>query len=100
MAGHKFKKGEPRAPGAGRKKGTPNKVTTVKQAFMDAMDDLGGAEFLKEVAATPSGRIAFMNSVARLLPKPVEVSGPDGKPISVVGKIEVSVKLVKPSSGK
>jgi hypothetical protein len=68
MPQHRFKKGEPRPANAGRKKGTPNKFTTVKQAFMDAMEEMGGKDFLKKVCKTQQGKISFMNNIARLLP--------------------------------
>jgi hypothetical protein len=43
----------PAAPGAGRKKGSPNKLTAdVKAAIMAAFDEVGGADYLKTVATT------------------------------------------------
>ena len=84
MANHtSFQKGQKRLPNAGRKKGSVNKFTTVKEAFMDALEELGGVRFLVNLCKTQQGRIAFMTAIARMLPKPVEVSGPDGGPVKI-----------------
>ena len=40
-----------RRPGAGRKKGTPNKLTAdVKSAIMQAFNEVGAAEYLRKLA--------------------------------------------------
>ena len=98
MPAHRFKKGEPRPANAGRKKGTPNKFTTVKQMYLDYLEEQGGVKFLRSVGKTRQGKITIANNVARMLPKPVEVSGPNGGPLQ--GKIEVRINFVKPSSDK
>jgi hypothetical protein len=94
MPQHRFKKGEPRPAKAGRKKGTPNKFTTARAAFLQAFEELGGHEFIKRVAKTKSGQQCVLNNMAKLLPNKTELSGPDGGPIQA--KIDVSINLVRP----
>ena len=58
----------------GRKKGTPNKLTTeVKDAIEAAFERLGGAAYLEEMARKhpPS----FMALLGRILPRPAEAGG-------------------------
>lgn len=70
------KKGTPKT--GGRRKGTPNKTTSsIKQAFLEAFEKLGGVDALvKWAAANPTD---FCKFYARLLPR--EISGPDGSDI-------------------
>ena len=58
--------------GQGRKKGQKNKFTTLKQAFLDTFEGLGGAEELQRWAQGPLNRKDFYNMVTKLLPKAVE----------------------------
>jgi len=73
----KPKKGE-RTPGAGRKKGTPNKFTRdIKEALIEAANRAGGSEgmagyFLNQ--AEQNAR-SFMSLIGRAMPMAVEVSG-------------------------
>jgi hypothetical protein len=49
-----------RRSGAGRKKGSPNRLTAdVKAAIMAAFDRVGGAEYLKNVAADGSAHVLY-----------------------------------------
>jgi len=98
MANPKFKKGMEKVPKSGRKKGTPNKFTTVKQAFLDAFEELGGKDFIIKVAKTTKGEAAVLQSMTRLLPNKTEITGEDGGPIKT--SMKVSINLVKPHSGK
>jgi hypothetical protein len=91
-----FKKGDKRPAGAGRKPGTPNKFTTAKQAFLDAFEELGGKDFVIEVASTARGREVVLSNLAKLLPNKQELSGPDGGPIKA--EIKVKVNLVRPGN--
>lgn len=71
-----FQPGQPRPPGAGRKKGVPNKFTRdVKQAILDALEELGGAQWLVSLA-----RGKHKGSFATLLGKtlPLQVLDPSG----------------------
>ncbi len=62
-------------PGKGRPKGSKNKFTTLKQAFLNVYQDLGGEEFLKEVAASRQGKRDFFNAMVKMLPTKEEHSG-------------------------
>ena len=74
-------KGKPFEPGnPGRPKGTPNKFTSLKQAFLDAFQDerLGGKEGLAEWAsANNRNREKFYQMVTRLFPQEVGFTADD-----------------------
>jgi len=91
MAKHKYQKGHPKL--GGRKKGTPNKFTTVKQAFMDFMEQEGGVKFIRKVAKDSEGRRCVLNNIAKLLPNKTELSGPDGAPLKL--NVNVTINAVK-----
>lgn len=65
-------------PGAGRKKGVPNKLTgDVKAMILAALDEAGGKDYLvKQSADNPT---AFMTLVGKVLP--MQLTGADGGPI-------------------
>lgn len=75
-----FKKGQPKAPKSGRKKGSLNRITrTAKEAYAWAFDELGGGERLKDWAESdPDNLREFYRLHARLIPIDV-TSG--GKPV-------------------
>ena len=84
-----FKPGHPGGPG--RPKGSRNKLS---EAFIKALSD----DFEKEGMATVEKvRIekpeAYLNTIGRLMPKLMELSGPDGSEIPFSG----TVTFVKPS---
>jgi hypothetical protein len=85
-----WKKGRP---GPGRGKGTPNKFTTLKQAFLDAFLNIGGTETLAKFAKGKH-KPEFYKMVASMLPKDVQLSGPEGAPL-IPPTIEV--KFVTPN---
>ena len=65
-----FQKGRKKT--GGRKLGTPNKID-LREATLRAFDEVGGAEYLKNVAKTYPN--AFLQFVGRLIPKDVQLSG-------------------------
>ena len=72
----KLKKGNP-----GRPKGSKNK-STLKQAYIEAFFELGGKDALVKFAKLgPKQMEAFLNQNSKMLPKEVELSGPDKGPI-------------------
>ena len=78
MPTKKFEKGKPRHPKAGRKKGTPNKFTTLKQAFLDAFQDesIGGTKGMVDVFSKNDIRkIEFFKLVAKMLPSNMSIEG-------------------------
>lgn len=57
-------------PGSGRKKGVPNKLTTsMRQAWMDAFDKLGGVDSLVRWGQTNPDD--FYKAVTKLIPQDV-----------------------------
>ena len=71
-------------PGPGRKKGVPNKQTTlIKDMIIAALDKSGGADYLARQAEENPG--PFMALIGKVLP--VQLAGHDGEAlkISVVG---------------
>lgn len=65
-------------PGAGRKKGVPNKMTKeLKEMILGALDDAGGQEYLaRQAEETPA---AFMTLLGKVLP--LQLTGANGGPI-------------------
>lgn len=65
----------------GRKKGTPNRVTTsVKDAFLAAHQGIGGVATLQAWAS--NNQTEFYKLLARLIP--TEVTAPEGHVLGVV----------------
>jgi hypothetical protein len=84
-----WKKGQPRATSAGRKKGVPNKFTAqLKTAILNAAADMGGGgqdgleAFLRQQAAKENNA-PFMSLLARVLPSTL-TADEDSGPITVV----------------
>ena len=74
----RFKKGEPRPANAGRKKGTPNKLTTgLKEAIIGALERAGGEDWLLQLAR--SDKRTFASLLGRVLP--TETTGADVKAV-------------------
>ena len=71
-----FEKGKPRPKNAGRKKGTPNKFTTLKQAFINAYNSkaMGGEKGMTEVfSANSFTKREFYKLISKMLPSNVGV---------------------------
>ena len=69
-------KGRPRPEGAGRQKGSTNKVTSdIKKLILGALNDVGGQAYLAEQATLNPG--PFMALIGKVIPKDVntEMSG-------------------------
>ena len=65
-----------RRDGAGRKRGSKNKITAeIRDNVVDVFEKLGGIEHMKEWAETHPNE--FYRMYSRLLPRPVELSGED-----------------------
>jgi hypothetical protein len=76
-------KGKPRGqrvPGSGRKKGVPNKNTTLlKDQILDALDQAGGIKYLVWLAQQQPQ--AFSTLVGKVLP--TQITGADNGPLVV-----------------
>jgi len=66
------------AMGKGRIKGTKNKFTSLKRAFVDVFDKLGGNKGLHDWAnADPKNMSQFYTMLARMLPREVNIGTVD-----------------------
>lgn len=75
-----FEPGTPKQ--GGRKKGTPNKSTTlVKKAIMSAFNDVGGADYLKRVAEEDPR--TFCNLLGKVLPQELKAE------LDLAGTVEI-----------
>lgn len=62
----------------GRQKGTPNKFTTLKQAFLQAFEQLGGVDGLVNWAKKDeSYQRTFYTLTAKMLPREIAIAGTD-----------------------
>ena len=72
-------------PGPGRKKGVPNKFTSLKQSFLDAFEHTGGTQGLIEwIEKNPRNRGEFYKMITKLLPQDVAHSGEIKLPIRLI----------------
>ena len=62
-------KGKPRPPNSGRRKGTVNKLTEVKNVFLEVFNERGKEGLAEWANADPTG---FYKTVASLVPKEVK----------------------------
>ena len=72
---HRFKKGEPRPPNGGRKKGVPNKVPVAVKEFFRAMvedPDVQDAFRAQVVGGDKGSMAAFLGAAAHVIGKPKE----------------------------
>ncbi len=80
MQGRPFKPGHKKT--GGRKKGTPNKFTTVKQAFLNAFERTGGEEELAKWGKKNPSK--FYPLIARMLPNRIENELPERPDMSML----------------
>jgi len=81
-----------RRPGAGRKKGVPNKLTAdVKAAIMQAFCEAGGAEYQRKISK--SHPQVFCTLLGKILPAQTQISGDPSNPLTI-NRIEFV--LIKP----
>lgn len=64
--------------GRGRKKGSLNKFTTLKDSFLYAFEKIGGRKGLAEWAQKPKNRGAFYAIVAKMLPSKTDIGNLSG----------------------
>jgi hypothetical protein len=78
--------------GKGRKKGVPNKFTTLKDAFLYAFEEIGSREGLAKWAK--KNRRAFYVIITKMLPNKsdVEISGP-GASGRIFTDLELAARL-------
>lgn len=72
MALSRFKKGDPRPPGAGRKPGQKNRDgLQLKHMILTALDNAGGTEYLTQQAK--KNPAVFLKLVAQCIPKDIKL---------------------------
>ena len=77
-------KGKPRPPGAGRRAGTPNKATaSIKGAFVEAFDKLGGADALAKWAVDQPTE--FYKLASKLIPT------------ELTGQVKTVIEIIDPA---
>ena len=74
----------PRGKGHGRPKGCQNKFTTLKQAFINVLDKLGGEEWIEQHARDDKGAGDFMRALVKMLPQEVKADVDTKGTITVV----------------
>ena len=73
---HRFKKGDKKPANSGRKKGTLNKFTTLKQAYLDAFNskEMGSTKGLVDAfKVNPFTKREFYKLISKLLPSNMDV---------------------------
>ena len=69
------KNGVPVPEGPGRAKGVKNRLTNLREAVLEAFDQVGGAQYLAKLAeGTSSDRAAFVGLVAKVLPTQINAN--------------------------
>ena len=72
------------AAGPGRPKGVRNKLTNLRDAVIEAFDQVGGAQYLARLAqGTSSDRAAFVSLVAKVLPTQINAQVEGGVQIQL-----------------
>ena len=83
-----WKKGMKKVKKSGRKKGTPNKFTSLKQSFLDAFQDkdIGGTQGLIEVYKKNDMRkMEFFKLLTKLFPTSITAGDEnDGEPLMII----------------
>ena len=80
----------------GRRKGSVNKFTTLKAAFLNVFERTGGEDGLLEwVNASNHNKAAFYQWITKMLPADLNVSGQDGAPIRV--RLEKVITTIDPN---
>jgi hypothetical protein len=90
-----FRKGEPRPPTAGRRKGTPNAINRgLREMIRAALEGAGGQAYLQRQAEeNPNG---FLTLLAKCLPKDLNVASQE--PITIRWSGEMRER--RPSGGR
>lgn len=88
VVGRPFKEGE-----GGRKKGSKNKFTKLKEDFLGTFEDLGGQKGLTKWAkADEKNKTLFYQMTTRMFPKEMELKGDGVGAVGIVVLPEVKEK--------
>lgn len=67
----------------GNRKGVPNKNTAaIKDMILQALNGVGGVDYLMDCATDPKSKAAFLGLVGKVLP--MQVTGADGGPVGMI----------------
>jgi hypothetical protein len=81
-----YRKGKPRPPNSGRKRGTPNKVTKeLRDLVLGALEDAGGQKYLAQQAKLEPS--AFLSLLGKCLPKDIKVGGGLRLQVNLIGPV-------------
>jgi len=81
-------KGSPKT--GGRKKGTPNRISgDIKKMILDALDDLGGKDYLVEQGKSKNAS-AFMSLIGKAMP--LQIANPEGEAFRTTQEVSQSDK--------
>ena len=77
----KFEKGHAKL--GGRQKGTPNKQPNrVREAILQAFDEVGGAEWLRQLAGEDPKTFSML--IGKVVPTEAKITGDEGGPVVVI----------------
>jgi hypothetical protein len=85
---------------AGRPKGVRNKLTNLRDAVLEAFDEVGGTQYLARLAnGTQSDRAAFVGLVAKVLPTQINanVEGGIQVQLSWLGQRNIGTTVAQPA---
>lgn len=89
------------APGPGRPKGVPNKATkTIRDAVMQAFDEVGGPAYLVRLAqGTQSDRAAFTSLLNKVLPTQINANVEGGVQVQLswLGQRNIGTTVTQPA---
>ena len=86
--------------GPGRPKGVKNKLTNLRDAVLEAFDQVGGAQYLARLAeGTSSDRAAFVSLVSKVLPTQInaQVEGGVQIQLSWLGSRQIGTTVAQPA---
>lgn len=95
---HRFKKGQARPEGAGRKPGQANRITRdIKEALLRTLDALGNEKFFIDMGKSKDGnnKRAVAALLGKLLPTQTQLTGANGGPIQTQQLTAAMSKLPK-----
>lgn len=72
---HRFKKGDPKPPNSGRRKGTPNKLTRDVKEFLGLLVNKVSVQDAVEARIEKGDAVAFFRALEHVLGKPKENEG-------------------------
>lgn len=87
------------AAGPGRPKGVRNRLTNLREAVLEAFDEVGGPEYLVRLAqGTQSDRAAFVGLVSKVLPTQINanVEGGIQVQLSWLGQRNIGTTVAQP----